>query len=490
MDMKKRPNILLIVTDDQCYDTISAMGNPNIRTPNIDSLVNNGFAFERHFCTTPICTPARAEILTGCSSFHNHVPWFNMSINPELELLPQTMQKSDYHTVHVGKWHNNGHPRDKGYDITRRVFAEDNLNDMLEKGHYMRFEEENGEVEGHSTELFTDAAAEEIVKAPEDKPWFCFLGYFAPHDPHHSPPPFDTMYSPDNMPLPNNFMPEHPYDNGAMIIRDEFLETWPRRHDAIKKYRSRYYGIISHLDHNIGRLIGKLKTKGDLDNTVIIFTGDQGLAAGSHGLLGKESMYDHSIASPLILCGPGITAGGRSRAMSHHTDLYPTICDLARIDRPRSASDGFSLMPIIKGEKEDIRDAVFCEFCMPRAHNGQLHHVQRAVRTKRWKLIWYAECNMFQLFDLERDAEELVNLLAPWRLRHWRLLKQDPGYNSWQTNRWAPVDFKPEYSYSQIMDTAAELWKKMRQLMDENNDPLEASQRPDCLCDTSIKNTV
>ena len=486
-DSDKRPNILLIVTDDQCYDTISAMGNPNIHTPNLDCLVNNGFAFYRHFCTTPICTPARAEILTGCQSFNNRVPWFGMPIDSQLELLPQTLQKNDYHTMHIGKWHNDGHPRDKGYNVTRRVFGEDNLNDPLEKGHYMRFEEDGKHIEGHSSELFTDAAIEEIRKADNDKPWFCFLGYFAPHDPHHSPAPFGTMYSPDNMPLPSNFMPEHPYDNGAMIIRDEFLETWPRRHDTIKKYRSRYYGIISHLDHNIGRLIGELRKTDKLDNTIIIFTGDQGLAAGSHGLLGKESMYDHSIASPLILCGPGIAAGGKSKAMSHHTDIYPTICDLAKIARPQSASDGFSLMPIIRDQVDSVRDAVLCEFCMPRQHEGKLHHVQRAVRTRHWKLIWYAECNMFQLFDLERDSEELVNLLAPWRLRHWRLLEQDPKYNYSKTNRWAPIDFKPDYNYTQIMNTAKELWQKMRQLMDNNNDPLETSERPNCPIDTSIK---
>ncbi len=477
-EKKNKPNILLIVTDDQRYDTISALGNPHIHTPNLDNLTRNGFAFERQFCTTPICTPARAEILTGCHSFNNRVPWFGMPIKPELELLPQTMQRNGYHTIHVGKWHNDGHPRDKGYVVTRRVFNEDNLNDPLVKGHFVKFEEQGGILEGHSTELFTDAALQEMTTAPEDKPWFCYVGYFAPHDPHHSPPPFDTLYPAEKMPLFPNHMPEHPFDNGAMTIRDELLENWPRQHDAMKKYRSRYYGMITHLDHNIGLLIGQLQTAGRLDNTVIIFTGDQGLAAGSHGLLGKENMYDHSIASPLILSGPGITRGGRSLAMSHHTDLFPTICDLAGIDRPNSAADGFSLLPVIQGDKEKVRDAVLCEFCVPRARNGKLFQVQRAVRTEKWKLMWYAESNMYQLFDLERDADELVNLLAPWRLRHWRLAANDPKYFTWEKNRWAPVDFRPEYTHKQVMDTAVKLWEKMIELMDQQGDPLPPEQRP------------
>ncbi len=483
----KKPNILLIVTDDQRHDTIRALGNPYIHTPNLDKLVQNGFAFEKQFCTTPICTPARAEILTGCHSFHNRVPWFGMPIKSELELLPQTMQKNGYHTIHVGKWHNDGHPRDKGYTVTRRVFNEDNLNNIEENGHFLKFQEKGKSVEGHSTELFTGAALEELQNAPDDKPWFCFLGYFAPHDPHHSPPPFDTMYPAQAMPLFRNHMPEHPVDNGAMVIRDEFLENWPREHDAMKKYRSRYYGIISHLDHNIGRLLGQLRTTGNLENTVIIFTGDQGLAAGSHGLLGKENMYDHSIASPLIFSGPGITPGGRSRAMSHHTDLYPTICEVAEIEKPLSATDGCSLLPIMQGKKQSVRDAVLCEFCIPRTRNGKLIHIQRAVRTEKWKLIWYAENNTYQLFDLETDADELVNLLAPWRLRHWRLKAQDPDYLTWELNRWAPMDFRPEYSYRQVMEVAGKLWEKMIALMEHHGDPLLAQQRPDPPVDTSIE---
>jgi arylsulfatase A-like enzyme len=477
MSDQPKPNILFILTDDQRYDTIGALGNPHIHTPNLDHLVHQGFAFEKHFCTTPICTPARAEILTGCDSFRNRVPWFGMPINPELALLPQAFHGAGFHTIHVGKWHNDGHPRGKGYDRTRCVYAADNLNDDAQYGHWMRFAEEDGsQVEGHSTELFTTAALEELATAPADRPWFCYLAYCAPHDPHDSPPPFDTMYEAATMPLYPNHMPEHPIDNGAMTIRDEVLENWPRTQEAMRRYRCRYYGMISHLDHHIGRLLGRLQSTGQLDNTLIVFTGDQGLATGSHGLLGKENMYDHSIASPLILRGPGIPAGGRSWAMSHHVDLFPTLCELVGIARPASACDGHSLGPILRGEAQRVREAVLCEFCLPRGPEGTLTHVQRAVRTERWKLVWYADPRQFQLFDLERDADEVVNLLAPWRRELWHAQKGEAGY--WGKNIWAAVDMRPVYTEAEIDAVAYELWQRMLALMEAVNDPLLPDRRP------------
>ncbi len=475
-----RPNVLLVVSDDQRFDTIGALGNPHIHTPVLDGLVRDGFAAERHFCTTPICTPARAEILTGCHSFRNRVPWFGMPIEPSLTLLPRAFADAGFHTIHVGKWHNDGHPRDKGYARTRCVFPSDNLNDYHRHGHWMRFRDDGRDVSGHSTELFTAAALEEIAAAPRDRPWFCYLAYTAPHDPHDSPAPFDTLYDAGRMPLFPNYMPEHPFDNGVMTIRDELLENWPRRQDAMRRYRCRYYGMISHLDFHLGRLLGRLRAAGRLDRTVVAFTGDQGLAVGSHGLLGKENLYDHSIASPLILCGPGIPAGGRSAALTHHTDLFPTLCELAGVPRPASAADGFSLAPLMRGEVARVRDATLCEFCVPRQRGGPLCHVQRAVRTERWKLIWYADCRRFQLFDLERDADELVDLLAPWRRDLWHPDAKEGGTPMWARDRWAPPDHRPRYTAAEIDAVARDLWRRLRELMDAMGDPIPPDARPPC----------
>ncbi|MEN6303622.1 MAG: sulfatase-like hydrolase/transferase [Armatimonadia bacterium] len=472
-----QPNILFILSDDQRPDTVRALGNPHIHTPNLDQMAQSGVAFRQTFCTTPICTPARAEILTGCQSFANQVPWFGMPINPELQLMPQVFADAGYHTIHVGKWHNDGHPRDKGYAVTRRVAYVDNLNDYRTHGHIMRFAEDGGEVEGHTTELFTAAALQELAAAPADRPWFCYLSYTAPHDPHEAPEPFASMYEHAQMPLLANFMPEHPFDNGDMVIRDEILENWPREQEAMRRYRARYYSIISHLDHHVGRLLGQLRLSGALDNTVVAFTGDQGLAIGSHGLLGKESMYDHSISSPLLVAGPGIPAGGRSSALAHHVDLLPTFCDLAGIQRPETARDGFSLVPVMRGEQARVRDEVFCQFYSPEYHGGEMRHTQRAVRTERWKLTWYPLIERYQLFDLQHDPHELVDLLVPWRGR----LRQrtEAGLGVWQRDQWAPRDMRPQYKEAEIAAVVKDLQERMLRSMERTGDPLLSERRPE-----------
>lgn len=477
MTSTQRPNVLFLLTDDQRHDTIGALGNPHIQTPNIDRLVHRGTAFPRHFCTTPICQPARAEILTGCNSFTNEVPWFNIPIKPGLTLLSEAFQSAGYHTIHVGKWHNEGHPKDRGYDRTHTVFGVPgtNLNDASKHGHYVRFKEPHGEVAGHSSEVFVDAALRALENAPDDNPWFCYLAFFAPHDPHDSPAPFDTMYDPADMPLLPNYMPEHPFDNGDMTIRDEQLDNWPRTQDAMRRYRARYYGLISHLDSQIGRLIGALEVKGELDNTIIVFTGDQGLGIGSHGLLGKENMYDHSIASPLILSGPGIPKGGRCTALSHHTDLFPTLCELTGVARPETATDGHSLMPIVQGKERSVRDAILCEFYSPEEPGQPMRHTQRCIRTEKWKLTWYPLINRFQLFDLQRDPVELVDLLVPWRIRR-RQAEAGEG-RGWQKNLWAAPDLKPHYGAEEIEAVTQTLYARMLELMEEQGDPMAGAAK-------------
>jgi len=474
--MPSRPNILFLLSDDQRFDTIAALGNPHIHTPNLDALAQRGYAFERNFCTTPICTPARAEILTGCTSFANHVPWFGMPINPELTLLPRAFHDAGYHTIHVGKWHNDGHPRDKGYDITRCVFPEDNLNDFRAVGHYMRFREPQGEVSGHSSVLFTDAALAALTAVPSDQPWFCYVAYTAPHDPHEAPEPFASLYDPAQMPLLPNFMPEHPFDNGDMVIRDELLENWPREQAAMRRYRARYYGMISHLDYHIGRLISWLGASGQLENTIIVFTGDQGLAIGSHGLLGKESMYDHSIASPLIWCGPGIPAGRRSAALVHHVDHYPTLCELAGVPRPPTARHGHSLAPIFRGEAEQVRDETLHEFYSPEEPGQPLRHTQRALRTARWKLTYYPQIGRYQLFDLMNDPFELVDLLVAWRQR--RRLAVASGERVWQKDAWAARDPRPTCTQAEIEAVTDDLYDRLLAQMAHHGDPLLALARP------------
>jgi arylsulfatase A-like enzyme len=205
------------------------------------------------------------------------------------------------------------------------------------------------------------------------------------------------MYPPDKMPLPKNFMPEHPFDNGEMKVRDEMLAPHPRTPEIVRKHLSDYYAVITCLDAQIGRMLMTLKETGQLENTYIIFTSDQGLAIGSHGLFGKQNLYEH-YKPPCIICGPGIKPG-RSDALVYLHDLYPTMCEMAGAAIPKGV-EGQSLVPILRGQKPKLRDSLFEVY----------KNVQRMARDERWKLIWYPHINKFQLFDLANDPDELKNL--------------------------------------------------------------------------------
>jgi arylsulfatase A-like enzyme len=208
------------------------------------------------------------------------------------------------------------------------------------------------------------------------------------------------MYQRDRIPLPKNYLPVHPFDNGEMVVRDEQLAPWPRTEDEVRKQLHEYYAVITAMDHHIGRLLGTLKDLGQYDNTIIVFSADHGLAVGSHGLFGKQNLYEDGMRVPLVFAGPGIPKG-RSEALVYLFDLYPTLCGFAGATAP-AGIDGKSLKPIIEGKATGVRDAIFTAY----------RDVQRAVRNDRWKLIRYPQINRTQLFDLQADPHELHDLAA------------------------------------------------------------------------------
>jgi arylsulfatase A-like enzyme len=215
-------------------------------------------------------------------------------------------------------------------------------------------------------------------------------------------PPGDyaTMYPPQDMRPPRNFMPLHPFNTGQMTTRDEKLAPWPRTQQVIRQQTAQYYGMISHLDHQIGRVLATVRQQGLQENTIVIFTSDHGLGMGSHGLLGKQNLYEHSMKAPMIVGGPGIGAGS-SNALVYLHDLFPTICDMAGVNIP-AGTEGADLMPIMEGETEQVRSSLFTAY-------GKWI---RAVRDQKWKLIRWPQLNRSQLFDLETDPYELRDLAA------------------------------------------------------------------------------
>lgn len=225
-----------------------------------------------------------------------------------------------------------------------------------------------------------------------------YLAFGNPHDPRVVQKEYRDQYDEQNLPLPKNYLPLHPFDNGEMTVRDEQLASWPRSEQEIRRHLADYYGVMTYLDMQIGRVVETLKEIGEYENTIIIFSSDHGLAIGSHGLMGKQNLYEHSMKAPLIFLGPGIRKG-RSDALVYLFDLYPTLCELIGAGIP-GGIDGRSFASIIQGQASRAREAVFLAY----------KSVQRAVRQGDWKLIRYPHINYTQLFHLRQDPHELYNL--------------------------------------------------------------------------------
>ena len=414
-----KPNVLLIVTDDQRPDTIAALGNDVIDTPNLDRLVKRGTTFEQATCANPLCVPSRAEILSGCSSFRNGVRGMGAErIDPKLTLLPTAMASAGYHAWYVGKWMNDGKPLTRGYQETRALFSSGG--GTWKKGEVIlgrkdrpvtgyrnwTFKDAQGKPELSKgvgliplTDQFIADGALEFLNRKTDKPFFLHLNFTGPHDPLIYPPGYEGKYKPADLKLPPNFLPRHPFDHGNFEGRDERLLPWPRTKEDVLEELAVYYAVIDHIDKQVGRIIRQLRADGRLKNTCVIFTSDHGLALGSHGLMGKQNIYEHTIRVPLVIAGPGIPKAKRTDALCYLRDLYPTICELAGVPTPKSV-EGRSLLPVISGKKKAVHEEIY----------GYFRDKQRMIRNKRFKLIHYPHLERHQLFDLVSDPNELRDI--------------------------------------------------------------------------------
>jgi len=418
-----KPNILFLFADDQRADTIAALGNPHIKTPNIDRLVSSGFTFQTNYCfggnSGAVCVPSRAMLMSGKTWFH-----VDTATLKDAKLLPEVLQENGYVTFGTGKWHNGQPSWLRAFQQGKNVFfggmADHTKVPVRDLGQDGKLTEvRTGE--NFSSELFADAVVEFLQKYDGKKPFLAYVAFTAPHDPRMPPAGFREMYYRNLPPLPGNFLPQHPFDNGMMRGgRDENLAPWPRTEAVIRDQLAEYYGAITHMDEQIGRILETLKQTGQADNTLIIYAADQGLALGSHGLLGKQSVYEHSMRCPLIFVGPGIPQGKSTQAFSYLLDVFPTLCDVVGIQRPADL-EGESLRPLWEGKRDRVRDSVFLPYI----------DIQRAVRDERWKLICYPKISHMQLFDLQTDPDEKTNLIdrAEYAEHVQRLLKR---MSQWQ----------------------------------------------------------
>lgn len=397
-----KPNVLFLFADDQRDDTIAAYGNSSIKTPVLDGLVKRGFSFKRAYCMGSIhgavCQPSRAMLMSGRSLYH-----VTMDLKG-IPLMPEAFRANGYATFGTGKWHNGEASFKRGFEYGKNVFfggmsnhEKMPLKDLKPDGTYTP----KRTAEGFSSVLFADAAIDFLTRLPDERPFFTYVAFTAPHDPRQPPAEFVDPYYQAKPPLPENFMPQHPFFNGWMTGRDEALAGWPRRPEIVREQLAEYYGMITHLDGQVGRILQALQESGRANDTYIVYTADHGLAVGSHGLLGKQNLYEHSMGTPLIVGGPGVPAGKSSEALVYLYDLFPTLAGVAGIDLPPGV-EGKDLSPIWKGEQTKVRDSLFTTY----------EKFMRAVTDGRWKLIRYPHINYTQLFDLKNDPNELHNLAA------------------------------------------------------------------------------
>ncbi|HWN97362.1 MAG TPA: sulfatase-like hydrolase/transferase [Methylomirabilota bacterium] len=398
----ERPDILFLFADDQRADTIGSWGNKHIRTPNLDRLVKRGFSFRNNYCfganSGAVCVPSRAMLLSGRR-------WFDVKADlTGARLLPEVLRDAGYVTFAAGKWHNGRESLGRAFPEARSMFLggmDDHTKVPVLDVNAGRLSAPRLAQKFSSTE-FADAAIGFLQQERSEQPFFCYVAFTAPHDPRNPPPAYREMYYRKPPPVPKNFLPEHPFNNGfARNVRDENLGAYPRTPRVIQEQLCEYYGLITHLDEQVGRILDALEKSGRAKNTLIIYTADHGLALGSHGLLGKQSVYEHSMKSPLIVAGPGVPRGKSTDAFTYLLDLFPTIC-AATGAAPPAGLAGHDLAALWTGRQKSIRDSVFLPYT----------DTMRAVRDARWKLIVYPRINHQQLFDLRKDPGEMNNIAA------------------------------------------------------------------------------
>lgn len=380
-----RPNVLVLIADDQRADTIAALGNPDIQTPTLDALARRGCSMDSVYCLGAnmgaVCTPSRNMLLSGNAYFRWTAGEKPERFAPATDAtLPAVFKAAGYHTYHHGKRGNTATLIHQQFDISKY------LNDYQSRWN----QNPGGEI--------IDAAIEHLAGRGDqsEQPWLMWLEFAMPHDPRAASPEALAAYAGRQLQLPGNVLPHHPFDNGSVLGRDEWTALWPRTPEILSDAWHDYYACITSMDTNVGRLIEHLEQTGALENTIVVYTSDHGLGMGSHGLMGKQNVYDAGYKAPLIIAGPGIDQG-RSDAPVYLMDLYPTLLELTGL--PEQSIDGRSFAGAIGGG-EGPYDAIMLAYT----------DTQRAVRVGEMKLIVYPKAQRVQLFDLAADPLESNDL--------------------------------------------------------------------------------
>ena len=424
-----RPNILFLYADDHSSSAVGAYGNEIIQTPNMDQLADKGVLFLNTYNMGAwhgaVCVASRLMFNTGMSLWRAKAVEGNLNslLNKDMTWA-KIMENAGYDTYFTGKWHIKMKVQKNFMEMGtyRPGGMPGQIKTMYERPQtpqdttWLPWDKSNGgywEGGKHWSEVVADEAVDYLEKHKNsENPFFMYVAFNAPHDPRQSPKEYYDLYEGDEIPLPASFVPEHPlkqemgcYKHGndlrQWVLRDENLAPFPRTDFAVKQHIREYYAIISHLDAQIGRILQELHESGLDKNTIVIYTADHGLSVGKHGLLGKQSLYEHSAKPPLIISGPGIPENEIREQLVYLQDVMPTTLQWAQTDIPDQV-DYNSLLPVLENKKAKTYEAVI---------GGYRDH-QRMVRKGDFKLLLIPLAKKAYLFNLQQDPEELNNLFG------------------------------------------------------------------------------
>ncbi|WP_319501300.1 sulfatase [uncultured Draconibacterium sp.] len=432
----ERPNILFILSDDHSVNAIGCYNNrlsDEVRTPNIDHLAAEGMLFSQTFCTNSICSPSRATILTGKYSHKNGVYCLNQDFDNSQMTSASVLHDAGYQTAVYGKWHLKSRP--SGFD---------DYSVLDEQGRYWNpryFEPENDSMvqyDGWVDDVTAEMTMNFIKSRKKDKPFFVMCHFKSVHDPWDTRQPYDTCYQDQFIPEPDNLCDTYKNRGEASkrtTLKLEMLDQRTFRHEVLntddtceqrkfvyQQYIKAFLRGANVLDENVGKVVRFLKEQGLDENTIVIYSSDQGHFLGEHGFFSKRFMYDESMQMPLIIKWPGkIKPGSINSDLVANIDFAPTIIDIAGLSIPKEMQ-GESLRPLLEGcTPENWRDAIYYRYWQHLLHRDVAAHY--GIRTDSFKLIYYYGENKgltdfpptppeWELFDLTNDPNEMNNVYS------------------------------------------------------------------------------
>ncbi|MCP5520826.1 MAG: sulfatase [Verrucomicrobiales bacterium] len=425
-----RPNVVFVLTDDQRWDAMSCMGNPYLQTPNIDRLANEGVLFRNHFCTTSLCSPSRASILGGLYAHAHGVVNNFTEYPPDLPTFPRQLQQAGYRTAYFGKWHMGEDNDDKrpGFDtfVTHRGQGKYFDNEFRFSGGERRL------VPGYYTTVVTDMAVDWLRQQDRNQPFLLMIGHKAPHSFYFPEAKYADAFADVRIPYPESAFelgdkPKwisqrlttwHGIYGPLFDWRKNFPDTSAKGMLAFENMTRAYWGTILSVDDSVGRLYDELWRLDQLDNTVFIFTSDNGLLNGEHGMVDKRTAHEPSIRIPLVVRAPMLVSPHRPKVVEAQTltlDFAPTILDICGAS-PLPKVHGRSWKQLITTGDPDWRTAWYYEY----NYEKQFPYTPnvRAIRTDEWKYIHYPpgdgspDQHMAELYHLTSDPEERHNLIG------------------------------------------------------------------------------